>query len=195
MYKVLKPFTNGIEQYRAGQVIGDEIEQVRNFTRLLGGPTRKLPPYVECITGESTDGCFIICKKFHTGGIDLETGSFVDTRGHHWLNETKLLGLNWIRRATESEVRENTSATLEVRDNGDNGLIKPLTKEPAGVGYPPPPLAVDKPLEDKEWLSNEYAHKTMTQIAKDLDCSLATVHRAIKKHGIASRPRGRQKEG
>ena len=192
MYKVLQPFTNGAVEYRIGQVIGDDIEQARNFTRLLGGAARTMRPYLESLIGE-TDGCFIVCRRLNAGGKELKQGDFVDTRGNPWRNEVALLKSSWIRRATENEVRENTSATLEVRDNGDNGLIKTLTKEPAGGGYPPRPLAVDKPLEDKEWLTNEYARKTMTQIAKDLDCSLATVHRAIKKHGISSRPRGRQK--
>jgi len=194
-YKVLQPFTNGTEQYRAGQVIGDEIEQVRNFTRLLGGPSRTLRPYLECVTGESTDGCFIIRKKFGAGGRELKPGDFVDTRDNPWRNEVALLSSQWIRRATESEVRIHTAQPSETGADSVDAIIKTPVEGPAGAGNPPRPLAAESKLgvwEDETWLRNEYSTKTITQIANEQGCSTATIHRALKKHGIKSRPRGRQ---
>ena len=193
MYKVLQPFTNGTEQYHAGQLIGDEIEQCRNFTRLLGGATGTAQPYLESLIGE-TDGCFIIRKRFSAGGEELKPGDFVDTRETPWRNETKLLGLNWIRRATEQEVRLNTTQPTEAGVDSVDAIIKTPVEGTAGMRNPPSSLAVEsKPWETKTWLQSEYDTKTITEIANGHGCSTATIHRALKKHGIKSRPRGRQK--
>lgn len=184
-YKVAQPFTNGTEEYRIGQVIGDEIEQCRNFTRLLGGASGTMRPFLVSLVGEA-DGCFIIRRRFTVAGKGLKPGDFVDTRGAPWRNETALLKLNWIRRATEAEVRLHTG------DDGVDALIE--TPEVAGDGGPPRPQAA-KPWEDQEWLTNEYTSKTIRDIAEEQGCSVTTIQRSLKKLGIETRPRGKQGKG
>jgi len=170
LYRVNIPFRNGDTLLRRGDVLGPEIEEVRNF-RSLTSRIHDRDPWLEPLgddNKEYVNHCYVVVRRFSGNGTEWKPGDFMDLREGQWRNENSLLKSKYLRRATEDEVKAQAASA--------------------------PSTTVDEssPWHDEGYLRREYRNKGIKQIADDCGCSVSTIHSWMKKFDIKRRKRGKQ---
>jgi len=172
MYRVLDPFVIGDKRLGRGRLIDDSIESAKNFSAL------KEDRFIEKM--EDRHGvpliphCYIVTQKFDAKGRKYKVGDFLDLREGEWRNETSLLRSAYIRNANQEEVALHSSPT-------------------GSMGATPGPLEPPKLYKNVGWLVKRYKGDGagIEEMAEEASCSLSTLHAALKKANIKTRPAGR----
>ena len=180
-YLVRIPFSS----YTRGTVLEESIEQAARFRMLIDGE------FLEKIEAGTVHGVFICCQKFRGDGTDWLPGQLIDLRNRQWRNETALLNVGMIRRATRSDLDAGDDNPSPVHSYEGNAALT-LTPE---VTVIPQTQVPEEAYKNENWLKTEYTtkHRTMTDIGNEFGISPQNVGYWLKKFEIKSRPRGTPK--
>lgn len=181
-YRVVVPFGTGEGKLKRNAVVGEWIEERKNFLSLLNdGYLEKL---ADTKTGlEFIEGCYIVVVGFKGKGSRYAPGDFVDLRDKAWRNEQALLDSGYLRRATIEEVARHTAHSPLDTTPGSGNIAEGRGQENAL-------------WRDEDWLREKYLDegKTMIELQEEAGCSLSTLSKWMHRFNIPMKPRGRPTE-